>query len=80
MQSFLKRWVDEYNNTKHSATKLAPNDVKGERNEERARKNIKDQSKRLTDERRELFEKNKSRLTFSVGDKVRLQKAKEGVL
>ena len=28
-QSFLKRWVDEYNNTKHSATKLAPNDVKG---------------------------------------------------
>ena len=34
----------------------------------------------MTDERRELFEKNKSRLTLSVGNKVRLQKAKEGVL
>lgn len=79
-QRFLKTWVEEYNNTRHSATKLAPNDVKGERLAQRARKNIKDQSKRLTRERKELYEKNKGRLTFAVGDKVRLQKAKKSFL
>lgn len=81
-QRFLKAWVDEYNDIKHGATGFSPNEiVRGtERVTTQARKNIKKQSERLREERMEVFETNKKSLTFNVGDKVRLRRAKRGVL